>query len=338
MSLYEGIAIVLLGVIASVLQAGSARAELREVTIGRQYSISQLQFMLMEHYKLLEKHAKAFGLGDIKVTWAVFGGGASMNDALLSGNLQFGSAGVPPFITLWARTANIYDVKGISGISSSPIYLNTRNPNLKTVADLGDRDKIALPAVKVSNQAIVLQMAAARIFGEANYARFDRLTVSLPNPDGMAALFSERGEINSHFTVPPYQYLELKNPVIRTLLNSYDVLGGATTLSMAYTTRKFREENPRIYKAFIAAMEEATALISNDKKTAAEIYLRVSKDKRTALEDVLRILNDPQVVYTLTPQNTMKYVEFMYKVGTVKTRPQTWKDLFFPEVHGLPGS
>jgi NitT/TauT family transport system substrate-binding protein len=28
----------------------------------------------------------------------------------------------------------------------------------------------------------------------------------------------------------------------------------------------------------------------------------------------------------------------MYKVGSIKTRPASWKDMFFPEIHGSPGS
>jgi NitT/TauT family transport system substrate-binding protein len=40
----------------------------------------------------------------------------------------------------------------------------------------------------------------------------------------------------------------------------------------------------------------------------------------------------------MVPENTMKYAEFMHAVGSIKAMPATWKDLFFPEVHGLPGS
>jgi NitT/TauT family transport system substrate-binding protein len=34
----------------------------------------------------------------------------------------------------------------------------------------------------------------------------------------------------------------------------------------------------------------------------------------------------------------MKYAEFMHSVGTIKVKPTDWKELFFPEVHHLPGS
>jgi NitT/TauT family transport system substrate-binding protein len=40
----------------------------------------------------------------------------------------------------------------------------------------------------------------------------------------------------------------------------------------------------------------------------------------------------------MTPENTMKYAAFMEEVGTIKVKPDSWQDLFFPEIHGLPGS
>ena len=47
---------------------------------------------------------------------------------------------------------------------------------------------------------------------------------------------------------------------------------------------------------------------------------------------------DPDVDYTTTPVNVMKFVDFMYKVGRIKKKPASWKDMFFPEAYGLNGS
>ncbi len=40
---------------------------------------------------------------------------------------------------------------------------------------------------------------------------------------------------------------------------------------------------------------------------------------------------------TLTPYKLVKTAQFMNKLGTIKTPVSSWKQLFFPEVHGLPG-
>jgi sulfonate transport system substrate-binding protein len=313
-----------------------ARAELSEIKVAQQYGISYLPLMIMEERKLIEKYAKASGV-TVEVSWAKFAGGNVMNDALLSNSLQFASGGVAPFVTLWARTHGNLDVKAVAAINSMPLYLNSRNPAVKTIKDFSEKDKIALPAVKVSIQAVTLQMAAEKAFGEGQQNRLDPLTVTLSHPDGQAALMSGRSEITAHFSSPPFQYQQLKDPAIHTVLNSYDVLGGATTFNVVWTTSKFRDENPKIYAAFVKALDEATALINKDKNWAAQAYLRMSKDK-DSLQEITRMLNDPQIVYTTTPQNMMKYVDFMLKTGTIKTRPASWKDLFFPNVYSLPGS
>ena len=321
---------------AVVLVPLAARGEMSEIKVAQQYGISYLPLMLMEDEKLIEKHAKAAGL-DVTVGWAKFAGGNVMNDALLSNSVQFASGGVAPLVTLWARTKGNLDVKAVSAINSMPLYLNTRNPSVKTLKDFTDKDRIALPAVKVSIQAVTLQMAAEKAFGEGQYARLDPLTVTMSHPDAQTALLSGQSEVNAHFSSPPFQYQQLQKPGIHTVLNSYDVLGGPATFNVVWTTSKFRSENPKLYDAFVKALDEATAQINNDRKAAAEAYLRISKDKATVAE-ILAMLNDPGIVYTTTPQNVMKYVDFMFKVGVVKVRPDSWKDLFFPNIHGAAGS
>ena len=320
----------------ALMVAAAARGELSEINVAQQYGIGYLPLMIMEDQKLIEKHARAAGM-EVKVGWARFAGGNVMNDALLSNSLQFASGGVGPLVTIWARTRGNLDVRAVSAINSMPLYLNSRNPAVKTIRDFTDKDKIALPAVKVSIQAVTLQMAAEKAFGEGQQNRLDALTVSMAHPDAQAALLSGATEISAHFSSPPFQYQQLEKAGVRTVLNSYEVLGGPATFNVVWTTSKFRSENPKLYDAFVKALDEATAIINRDKKAAAETYLRLAKGKDT-VADILAMLNDPDIVYTTTPQNVMKYVNFMYKVGSIKARPDSWKDLFFQNVHGLPGS
>jgi NitT/TauT family transport system substrate-binding protein len=317
--------------------AFSAQAEVNNLKIAEQYGISYLPLMIMEDQHLVEKYAKEAGINDLKVSWSKFAGGNVMNDALLSDSLHFASGGVAPMITLWAKTRGNYDVKAVSALNSMPLYLNTRNPNVKTIKDFTEKDKIALPAVKVSIQAVTLQMAAEQAFGAGQQNKLDKLTVTMCHPDGQAALISGNSEVDAHFTSPPFQYQELDKPGIHKVLDSYQVLGGPASFNLVWTTSKFRNENPKVYAAFTKALDEATAMINKDKKWAAEAYLRISKDK-DSLDNVMKVLNDPEVKFTTTPQNVIKYVDFMHKIGSIKAKPASWKDLFFPNVHNLPGS
>jgi NitT/TauT family transport system substrate-binding protein len=307
-----------------------------EIKVAKQYGISYLPLMLMEDQKLIEKYAKAAGT-DVSVGWATFAGGNVMNDALLSNGLQFASGGVAPFLTLWSRTRGNLDVKAIGAINSMPLYLVTRNPSVKSLADFTEKDRIGLPAVKVSIQAITLQMACEKAFGAGQQSRLDPLTVTLSHPDAMQALLSGRSEVDAHFGSPPFQYQELRNAGMHRVVNSYDVLGGPATFNVVWTSSKFKAENPKLYDAFAKALDDAIAQINRDKRAAAEAYLRMSKDKDT-LQDILSMLNDPEIVYTTTPENVMKYADFMFKTGAIKVKPESWKDLFFPSAQALPGS
>ena len=314
----------------------AAFAEMTEIKVAKQYGISYLPLMLMEDGKLIEKHAKLAGV-DVTVTWATFAGGNVMNDALLSNSLQVASGGVGPLVTLWSRTRGNLDVRAVAALNSMPLMLVTRNPNVKSVKDFTDKDKIALPAAKISVQALALQMAAEQAFGPGQQNRLDSLTISMAHPDAMQALLSGQSEINAHFGSPPFQYQELARPEMRAVLNNYDVMGGAVTFNLVWTTEKFLNENPKLYDAFVKALDEAQAAINRDKRGAAEAYLRISKDKDT-VDNIARMMNDPQIVYTTTPQNVMKYADFMARTGAIKVKPDSWKDLFFPNAHGLPGS
>src|SRR6266404_8099862 len=166
-----------------------AQAETNEVRAAQQFGLSYLALMVMEDSKLIEKQAKQAGLGEVKVTWAKLGGPGAMNDALLSGGLDFGTGGVPSLITLWAKTAGTpMEVRGVGALNDMPNELMTSNPKVKSLKDFGPGDKIAVTTVKISTQALLLQMAAAKEFGEKSYEKLDSLTVSLPHPDAMTAL------------------------------------------------------------------------------------------------------------------------------------------------------
>src|SRR5437762_9156823 len=297
--------VVALAIIACVaLVSLPARAEMAEIAVAQQYGIGHMTLMLMEEKKLSEKHAKAAGV-DGKIGWAKFAGGNVMNDALLSGSVQFASGGVGPLVTLWARTRGNLDARGVGALNSMPLHLVTRNPNVKTISDFRDSDRIALPAVKVSVQAVLLQMAAEQAFGAGQQNRLDPLTVTMSHPDAMQALLSGESEIDAHFGSPPFQYQEVAKGS-HVVLNSYDVLGGPATFNVVWTTTKFKNDNPKLYDAFVKALDEAIAEINRDKRAAAESYLRISKDK-DSVDNILRMLNDPNIIYTTAPQNIMKF-------------------------------
>jgi NitT/TauT family transport system substrate-binding protein len=318
--------------------ATAARAEVSEVRMSRGLSLGFLPSMIMEDQKLIEKHAAAAGLGKVNVVWQKFSGGVAMNDALLAGQCDFAGGGPPPFAVLWAKTkGSSVEVKGVAAMSAAPMYLLTRNPAVKTIKDFGPKDRIVVPGAKVSDQAVVLQMAAEQAFGDPH--KLDTQTVALSLPDGFAALLSN-GEINAQFSGPPFQYQTdvLKKHGIHRVLVSDEVMGGPATFLMMWTTTRFHDANPKTYGAVLAALKEAIDLINRDHARVAEIFLRVSGEKMSQAE-VQRILDQPDMRYSLAPEGVMKYVDFMHRIGVIKVKPQSWKEMFFPgPVQELQGS
>ncbi|HEX5509412.1 MAG TPA: ABC transporter substrate-binding protein [Pseudolabrys sp.] len=309
-----------------------------EIRLAQQFSMGYLQLNVMHHQKLIEKHAAALGIKNAKVSWFRFNGPSAVNDALISGNVDIGSGGVPGLLTLWSRTkGTANEVRGISALSSQPFLLNTNNPAIKTIKDFKESDRIAVPAVKSSVQALALQMQAAKTFGPKNFEKLDPLTVSMTPPDATIALLNGRAQITAAFSVPPFQFQQLEKPGIHTVLNSFDVMGGSHTFTAIWTSARFRNGNPKMYKAFVEALKEATAIVAKDPRAAAALWIEDSKSK-LSLDFAAKAVSGPQVHWTMTPENTMKFAEFMAKVGRLKAKPASWKDYFFPEAYDLKGS
>ena len=313
------------------------RAEVTEVRISRGYGVLYLPLYVIEAQAFLVKRAKEKGLGEPKVTWLTFDGGNIINDAMLSGALDIASIGVPGFLTLWAKAKNSKnEILGISGMSATSLYLNSRNPRIHSLKDYGPEDKIAMPGIKTSLSAVILELAAAQEFGEENFARLDPMTVGLPHPDAMAAMISGKTGVESHLTSPPFSFLELEHKEIHRVVNSVDVLGHVTMV-LPYTTKRFHDQNPKLLAAFLAALDDAHEFIRKHPRETAALYARAAKVKVPEAE-FLRILQDPDTRFSTTPEGVMKFADFMFRVHTIAAAPASWKELFFPEVQGLPGN
>ncbi len=320
------------------LLAGPALAHAEgKIRVAQQFGIAYLILDVVRDQGLIEKHGKAAGL-DIEVDWASISGATAMNEALLAGNLDVVSAGVPPMLTLWDRTRGRQNVKGIAALGSLPNYLITNNPAVKTLEDLSSKDRIAVPAAGVGFQSRTLQIEAVKRFGKDDFDHFDKFSVSLPHPDATAALISGGLEVNTHFSSAPFYYQAIEaNKNIRKLISSYDILGGPATFNVLYTTQKFHDANPKTYQAFYDALGEAAQWIRQNKAEAAEVFIRQQKS-RLSPEFVRQILEDPENDFTISPHRTEVYATELHKIGVLKNQAASWKDYFFEQAHANEGS
>jgi NitT/TauT family transport system substrate-binding protein len=313
-----------------------ARAE-GQLRIAEQFGIVYLLLNIAQDQKLIEKHGRAQGL-EIKVENVKLSGGAAVNEALLSGSIDVAGAGVGPMLTIWDRTAGKQNVRGIASLGNFPYYLTSINPAVKSIADFTDKDRIALPAVGVSVQSRILQLASAKLWGDAQFNRLDKLQIALPHPEATGALIKGGTEINAHFGNPPFQEQGLAgNPNAHIVLKSYEVLGGPSSATLLYGTDKYRRDNPKTYKAFIDALAEAARLATDKPELAADIFLRTNNSKLDR-DFLIKIIKNPEVQFKIAPQNTLLLAQFMHRVGAIKNKPSSARDYFFDDAHNADGN
>ena len=323
--------------IALAAMATAARAEVKEVILGQQFGAVYLPAMVMESLKLVEKHLAADGMGDVKVSWAKLGGPAAINDAMLSGNLHFACQGIPSLAVIWDRTKGGIGVKALGALASNNVWLNTRNPNVKSLKDFTEKDRIAVPSLKVSTQAIMMHIAAEQLWGKGNHTKLDHIIVALPHPEALAAVLSQAHEVNAHFATSPFHEAEM-TAGLKTVTTGFDIMGGPTTGVTFTSHEKFRSENPRVFAAVNKAFDESHGWINADKRRAAKLYIEMTKEKKLTEDDLTASFSSQDMIYTKVPSKVGKLLDFLHSTAFVKNKPASWKDLFFEEAHGLPGS
>ncbi len=316
---------------AALAQAG------KEVSISRQPGILYMPTHVIEKQKLIEKHAEKLGLPGVTTKWMSFSNGGAQQDALLSSSVDIINTGTGPLLVLWDKTRG--KVKGVVASSAQPLLLISRDPRIKALKDFQDGDKIAVPTVRVSTQAILLQLAASQLYGPENWNKFDPLTVQLGHPDAFVAMKNGSHEVKNHFAAPPFQTYELKQiPEAHIVANSADIIGSPLSQGQFMTTTAFAEANPKIIQALRNAAEEAKTFIETDTAAAVEIYREVTGDK-TSKEDILEVLKQPGMMeWNIYPQGTMKFADHLNRIGAIKTKATSWKDYYLPVAHDLPGS
>jgi NitT/TauT family transport system substrate-binding protein len=317
----------------ALLAVAPAHAEVNEVRIGVQFGLIYLPVVVAEAKGYFAEEARRAGLGDLKVTVQRFSGSPAITDAVLSGNIDIGSFGSPALLIAWEKTKGHLDVEGLAALGANAFILETNKPQIKTIADFGDGDQIAVPAT-TSPQAVVMRMAAEKTFGD--YRRLDKMLVSMPHPNATAALLSGQ-IIAGYVATAPFTAILKKSDKVHIVTTSKEILGEEMTGVALGAGKKFVDANPAVSRAVIAATEDGMKFIAKDPAAAADIYLK-SEASKTPKEDVVSLLTDGSIVFSVAPMGLMKLATFMAKTGELKTAPAKWQDVFFPLLGDRGGS
>jgi NitT/TauT family transport system substrate-binding protein len=322
--------------LATAALAGPAGAETATVRIATNFGLGYLPLIIMEHDHLWERQAEKLGV-KITTEYLRLGGGSTLNDALISDSVDLVGGGTAPMLMLWDRTTTSFKVKGLAALNASPIDILTNKPNIKSLADFTAEDRIALPSIRTSLQALVLMAAAERAFGPGQASRLDTLTVAMQHPDAVAALTSAGSQISGYVSSSPYQEIVLKKPGVSKITDSFAAFGEPATFSVVYAKDAFVKANPKVMEAFYAALKEALASIAADRDASVDKYLDVTHEKTDpALLEA--ILARPDFTFAVEPSATLKLAQLMKRVGLLKQEPASWKDFFVEAIHAGQGS
>jgi NitT/TauT family transport system substrate-binding protein len=331
-------AAIALGVLLGSGVPRPACAETSEVRFAQLYGLTYLPAYMVYEEKLIEKHAARLGIPAPKVTTSKLSSGPAATDALLSGNVDIAMGGFTVLMTLWDKTQSTLKVRGVVALCESPIYLMTVDPRIKSLKDFTEKDRIAVTAVKVTMQALFLNMAAVREWGWGERFRLDPLAVAMPHPMSVGALRSGQLEVKNYAATLPYNYEVLAGNNARQLMTSYDVLGGPHTVAAIWASETWAKANPKTYEATVAAFEEAMQMIGADREKAARTYAKW-EGSTLPIPDIVRMISNPaDISFSATPNRSLVIAETMQKLGLIKTKPSAWTDYFHAGLHGRKGS
>jgi NitT/TauT family transport system substrate-binding protein len=319
----------------AIAAAAPARAEVSEIRLGLQYGLIYLPIVIAAEEKLIEKRAKELGLPGLNATLQRFSGSTAMNDAVLSGNVELGAYGTGGLLIAWDKTRGRLNVRGLAALAKSAYVVVTNKPEVKTLKDFEESDRIALPANN-SPQAILLKMASEQLYGAGQYNHFDKMMSGLPHPDAVAALLSGSGTVQGYVSTAPFQQQLLKDPRIHAVTTSRDILGQEATGASLGGLQKFADANPKVSRAVFLAIDDAIRFIHEQTPRAAEIYI-TSEKSTLKKEDVQTYLLDKTTDFDVAPHGTKKFADFMVKIGMISKAPTDWKEVYLPFVHERQG-
>ena len=248
-----------------------------------------------------------------------------MREAVLSGQGQIGTLGIPPFLVGWDKGM---DWKVLLATSRGDSWLVAINPKFKSLKDFGPNDKIGVVAPD-AQQAIQLRKAAQQQLGNAH--ALDKNLVAIGAADGEQALLT--GQIAAQLSGAPFQNREIAAGG-HIVLHTQDTFGpvGAGVIALP---QSFYNQYPAFSKKVYQDLEESSAYVaSHHDEVAQELAQdKVSGGGGTAAQ-FKTLLDDTSLVFDTTPSGLIAYASFMKSIGLISKVPSSVSDLELPTVAG----
>ncbi|MBK5261222.1 MAG: ABC transporter substrate-binding protein [Peptostreptococcaceae bacterium] len=289
--------------------------KVKEVNIAEQFGIAYAPLQIMREQHLLEK-----ALPGVKINWKQYGGPVPMREAMLAGEVDLGFMGSAPVLI---GIDNGMKWKYATGISFNQVALVTDQPNIKSLRDFSDTDRIAILSPG-STQHALLSIASNQVFGDPN--KFDNQIVSLSHPDATDALIADT-EIVAHFSTPPYIDKELAQGM-HIVTTGEEIMGQPFTFITGVALVEFYENQPDEYDAFIIALNTAIDFINNNMDEAVSILAPVYGIDESTLKAQMTYNG---TIYSNELIGIQKLADEMYRINMLKN-PIDLKKAIFPKV------
>jgi NitT/TauT family transport system substrate-binding protein len=307
------------------------------VSLVQQRGLLYLPVDMMVTGGVLQQESTKLGLGKVEATARTLSGPAPIIDALLSGSADYGTAALTSVLTLWDKTHGTpNEIRAVGAMSNGAMVLYTINPNVKTIADFTEKDRIAVPSVRISFNSMMLEMAAEKLWNDPH--RLDHLTVGLGHADAVAALSAGYGSatVTAHIGVQPFTDRGLKLPGAHVVADSREVFGGPLTQVCLLASRQTKDRNPTLFKAVANALEVSIKACSADKHAAAVLWKK-AQNASESVDELVVLLNDPGFEFTSQPHRIAYFAAFLNRIGSMKAKVGDWKELFWETAYDQQG-
>lgn len=331
------IAICAVGMVASAILPAQTRARSqpraveREIRIGVGHGIAFLPLYIAQEQKLLEKHAKAAGLAS-RIVVQRFNTAEPLHRAMAKGEIAAGAFGLAT-VLLTRDTSNT--LVALSGLTTLPLSLLTAR-NLKSLADLRAGDRIAVPTSSGPQVTYLRVHADKTFFGAWNRLRPQVMVTA--HQDAVDALTQGKSNVAAYFASPPFTQMAKKDPKVRVMLTSEDIMGGKTSFLVMAASAEALSAQPKLAEVLSKAIDEASRIIRTDSRRAAATWLKFEPSSTldvNAVDGILRELKDDfgSGVYGVEAAAAL-----MSRDGRLKNMPASWKDIVAPILAAGSGS
>lgn len=299
---YKNLFIIIILVLASFLVSCSNKDESnKKIVIADQFGLGYAPIQIMKANGYLEEY-----LPDYKIEWVKMGNASAIREAMISGDLDVGFMGIPPFII---GVDNNTPWKIFTGVSEAPLGLVSRNNDILSLRDIQSSDQIILPQPG-SIQHILLQMAAKKEFGNPN--KFDEQLLTMNHSDGLSA-FTANNELNLHFTSPPYIFKELNLNDSNLVLSSKEAFDGTFTFIVGVGQETFLE-NQEMYEGFNKSLQKSINFINKDQEGTIKLLSEIYDYSENELEEYIY---HKETAYSREIKGLDKFVKFMSEVKMI---------------------